>query len=304
LQKTEQNIRPNLGDIMKNLEHPYYEKEYRPTEVQSLASILPKPSNIYEMTNAEILGDKKRGTDLDQKPTLYSTVVTSHATSVIHPSIPIGLKNIITDSAVADQFAAKRLAPGQMELPTKLVELDYFNDRNFRNLEKPVFLHTGQKSTTDSESLSPLLGVKLGNTVVKAAVNDAKKIKERLKNLRAAERTKKLKALQNARSQIVKESKHIKKELLAETNSLLAAKSASLSLSAILKRYQKRLEGDKLAKLKLTDRVEVKNQLKDKLIKEIEGFRTSPAAYKELLKVERGSIDNIVKQIKSKLHYD
>jgi hypothetical protein len=286
---------------MKNLEHPYYEKEYRPTEVQSLANILPKPSNIYEMTNAEILGDKNRGTDLDQKPTLYSTVVTRHPTSVIHPSIPIGNKNIITDSAVADQFAERRLAPGQMELPTKLVELDYFNDRNFRNLEKPVFLHTGQKSSTGA--LAPLQGVKLGNTVVKAAVNDSKKIKERLKNLRAAERTKKLKALQNARAQIVKESKSIKKDLLASTNSLLSAKSASLSLSAILKRYQKRLEGDKLAKLKLTDRVEVKNQLKDKLIKEIQGFRTSPAAYKELLKVEKGSIDNIVKQIKSKLHY-
>jgi hypothetical protein len=42
-------------------------KEYQPTEVQSLASVLPKPNNIYEMTNAVILGDKKRGgTELDQ----------------------------------------------------------------------------------------------------------------------------------------------------------------------------------------------------------------------------------------------
>ena len=40
--------------------------EYRPTEVQSLASILPKPRNIYDMTSAMIVGDKPRNTELDQ----------------------------------------------------------------------------------------------------------------------------------------------------------------------------------------------------------------------------------------------
>jgi hypothetical protein len=59
-------IGPNVGDIIQNLQHPLYEREYLPTEVQSLAAILPKPKNIYEMTSAEILGDPKRGTDLDQ----------------------------------------------------------------------------------------------------------------------------------------------------------------------------------------------------------------------------------------------
>jgi cell division FtsZ-interacting protein ZapD len=48
----------------------------------------------------------------------------------------------------------------------------------------------------------------------------------------------------------------------------------------------------------------VKNQLKDKLIKEIEGFRTRPASYKELLKVDKKSIDEIVKKVKAQLHYD
>jgi len=43
-----------------------YEKEFEPTEVVSLAEVLPKPKNIYEMANAEIIGDVNRSTDLDQ----------------------------------------------------------------------------------------------------------------------------------------------------------------------------------------------------------------------------------------------
>lgn len=59
-------VGPNVHDIVTNYEHPLYEKEFKPTEVQSLAAILPKPKNIYEMTSAEILGDKPRNTDIDQ----------------------------------------------------------------------------------------------------------------------------------------------------------------------------------------------------------------------------------------------
>jgi len=59
----------------------------------------------------------------------------------------------------------------------------------------------------------------------------------------------------------------------------------------------------KLSKLKLVDRVAVKKQLKDKLIKEIQGFRTRPTAYKDLVKVSKKSIDDIVKKVKLALHY-
>lgn len=48
------------------MQHPLYEREFLPTEVQSLALPLIKQNNIYEMTNAEIVGDQQRNTDLDQ----------------------------------------------------------------------------------------------------------------------------------------------------------------------------------------------------------------------------------------------
>lgn len=66
-------------------------------------------------------------------------------------------------------------------------------------------------------------------------------------------------------------------------------------------KYEQKLKKDKASKLKLTDRVEVKKQLKDKLIKEIQGFRTKPSDYLELLKVDKSSIKGIVKEIKRQL---
>lgn len=48
------------------MEHPFYEREYKPTEVQSLAALLPKPKNIYDMASAEIIGDKQNSSDIDQ----------------------------------------------------------------------------------------------------------------------------------------------------------------------------------------------------------------------------------------------
>jgi hypothetical protein len=77
----------------------------------------------------------------------------------------------MTNAAGADMFGgeAKRLAPGSFSVPAKLMELNYGNDRNLLNLEKPVFLHKGQTSKEiNVTGPPPLSGVKLGNVVQKA----------------------------------------------------------------------------------------------------------------------------------------
>jgi hypothetical protein len=111
----------------------------------------------------------------------------------------------LTGAAAADMFGSEvmRLKPGQVSVPTQLMELDYSNDRNLKNLEKPVFIHKGQTTTTNAnknkslnqnEAASPLQGVKLGNKVVKESLTDTKKVKARLSQLKAADRQKRLKA--------------------------------------------------------------------------------------------------------------
>lgn len=67
-----------------------------------------------------------------------------------------------------------------------------------------------------------------------------------------------------------------------------------------MNKYSKRLKG--LNQLRIADKVLLKKQLKDKLIKEIEGFRTSPSQYKELINVDPKIVENVVKKIKKALN--
>jgi len=170
-------------------------------------------------------------------------------------------------------------------------------------VKKNIRSRRSRHRNNNRASVAPLKGVKLGNTVVKENVNDIRKIRARLQKLKAVEKTKRLRALTSAKSDLIKDAKRFKSELISETDKLLSAKSSSLSLINVLNRYTKRLSADKSAQLKLTDKVSVKNELKDKLIKEIEGFRTRPAAYQDLLRVDKGQIDGIVREIKKRLNY-
>lgn len=301
-----QDQRPNLGDIVKHLEHPFYEKEFVPTEVQSLAAILPKPPSIYDMASAEILGDNKDNKqDLDQKPTLYSTIVTSHATSVIHPTKAIGKPNIIADSAVSDQFGAlgKTLPPGSFSSKVQIGDLN-LDEKGFGAMEKPVFISKGQKKIENkANDKIPIVGksAPISNSVLQASQMDTKAIKQHLAGLKSEDREKKLNALIKAKKMLEKEGNNLRKEIQNQTSSLLTAKSASLTLTSVLSKYEERLKKDKLAHLKLADRVEVKKALKDKLIKEIEGFRTRPSEYKSLINVDKDTIKQVVADVQRQL---
>lgn len=294
-------VRPNVGDIVRNYQHPLYEKDFEPTEVVSLADILPKPKNIYEMANAEIIGDSNRSTDLDQKPTMYSTVVTSHNTSVVHPTKPIGKANIPLTSNSALLFGdhkneLDRLSPGQVAIPVQISDIDAKGEK-LKGLEKPVFIHKGQKSLNEASSpAEPIEAVK------SAAAMDASDIKHKLAGLTANEKKKRAKIILNSKKLLTKEAHKIKKQIEAITSGLLDAKDTSLALEAILQKYEARLARDKVAKLRLVDRVDAKNQLKNKLIAEIEGLRTRATSFPELLKVDKNVIAKIVLDIKKQLH--
>lgn len=73
-------------------------------------------------------------------------------------------------------------------------------------------------------------------------------------------------------------------------------------MGLVLTGYEERLKKDKVAHLKLADKVEVKNQLKSKLIKEIEGFRTRPSEYAALQVVDKETINKVVENVKRKLN--
>jgi len=67
-------------------------------------------------------------------------------------------------------------------------------------------------------------------------------------------------------------------------------------------KYEDRLKRDKIAALKLADKVTIKNELKAKLIQEIQGLRTRPTDYKNVQLLDKEMIKKVVNDVKNKLN--
>lgn len=62
--------------------------------------------------------------------------------------------------------------------------------------------------------------------------------------------------------------------------------------------YTTKVKRDQLSSLKLSDVITVKNVLRNKILKEMQGLRTAPADYPELENVNPLDIQIIMKEIK------
>lgn len=65
--------------------------------------------------------------------------------------------------------------------------------------------------------------------------------------------------------------------------------------------YTTKIKRDQLSSLKLSDVITVKNLLRNKILKEIQGIRTASSDYAELDKVNPGDIADIMKKIRQEL---
>ena len=75
----------------------------------------------------------------------------------------------------------------------------------------------------------------------------------------------------------------------------------ALNLSNVLNKYTLQMKKDAASKLKLVDRIAVKKQLKNKIFREVEGFRNSGKEFTLVKKVSKGSMKKIVGDIKKRL---
>ena len=72
-------------------------------------------------------------------------------------------------------------------------------------------------------------------------------------------------------------------------------------MQTVIANFEVRMRKDQLSKLKLADEVTIKNLLRDKLQREMQGFRTSPGEFKELEMVNPADITRIIHNIKLKI---
>jgi len=84
---------------------------------------------------------------------------------------------------------------------------------------------------------------------------------------------------------------------------LLSTKRIGVKLEKLLQKYTKKIQHDKLAALPLIDRVQIKKELKAKLMREVEGLRTSGTEYENVAKVDQEDLKKIVTKIKKSLGY-
>jgi len=107
--------------------------------------------------------------------------------------------------------------------------------------------------------------------------------------------------VENGKKKLEAELEALKSNLQKEIDKILEAKEVSVLLNNLLFKYENEINKQKDAKFKIADEVTLKNMLKEKLYKEIQGFRTSPSQYEELNKVKPEDINNVISQIKNKL---
>jgi len=113
-----------------------------------------------------------------------------------------------------------------------------------------------------------------------------------------AERTQ---VLQNGRTRLSNESAALRAKVEEDIKELLFAKEVALKLNNLLANYSAKLTKDRNSELKLADSITIKGLLRDKLQREMQGFRTGPNDYKELDIVNPEDITKIINEVQLKV---
>jgi len=253
------NLHPNVGDIYgeyKKMVRPYYSKEFFPQEVDS---ILEKVKPAYDFQNAEIVGKQDKKGGLDEKPTMYSTVIVRHPTSISHPVPKVG--NIVSQSAGAlltndpvNDYPVRKISPGQYSIPVKLeTKSNVIQDAvtsATSGYESPEF--KGQSS--EIQNLGDTFS---HNQIFMTQVReDVNKITSRLKNVK--NNKKKIKILNNGKKTLEKEAKSLTNDIQKIVARLINAKEIGLKMNNILTKYELKLKKSQMSKLKLADVITMK----------------------------------------------
>jgi hypothetical protein len=137
-------IHPNVADITTEyhkMVKPFYQKEFFPQEVNSIREPEVKPVG-YNFNVAEIVGGQQPN-GVQEKPTMYSTIFSHHATSVLHPIPKMG--NTVSQAAdalysekPAEDYPVRKISPGEYAIPVKLeMNNRILNEPNTAGYEYP-----------------------------------------------------------------------------------------------------------------------------------------------------------------------
>lgn len=278
-----------------------------------------------EMNTAQIIDDDKKGQEPGavevifyifiyiyylQRPAIYTSVYENHKTSVIHP-VPQPHATRLPNREALYNFSSERNEGNSQLLSENVghgvsvgVNLGQLgSDPTLKGYETPNYQKHREEENTEQNFLEKSNKNKSKVTELSPEESMEKDINSFLKQLQSTyDKDDKTKIINDGKNRLLQEAKDIKDTLIQELDDLLEAKKLALRINNVVNKYEKRARDTEKAKsLKLADEITVKELLKDKLHRQIQGLRLANSDYRELDQVDESVMDKIMDEILEKL---
>jgi hypothetical protein len=173
------------------------------------------------------------------------------------------------------------------------------SDPTLKNYESPQIEKHARSDIDDEASfLEKKIKSKafMEQTPSEAIENDIASFTKQFEN--TGDKNSRVKQLLTGKARLIKEAKELKEAVRDDLVELLQAKKLAIRLNNLVRKYEKKIvEDEKADSMKLADEITVKEMLKDKLHRELQGLRVSGSEYQELNEANPDDIDKIRKQI-------
>jgi len=192
-----------------------------------------------------------------------------------------------------------------MSIPVSLTKQPIRNDPTLSGYETPQITHT-KPSHSDDEATSFLEKKKKTHVdkALKTAIeDDIHQFLTQFENTKDKED--KIKVMIEGKQRLFHETEELEAAINADIQDLLEVKVLAVKLNNLVKKYDEKMMKDlKDRSLKLADVITIKDLLRDKIHKEMQGIRVSTEEYKELDQVNPADINDISKKITDKFGVD
>jgi len=113
----------------------------------------------------------------------------------------------------------------------------------------------------------------------------------------------KLKVILEGKTRLLQDARELKEAIAGHLGELLDAKKLAVRLNTLVQKYEKKAMDDQKAEhLKLADEITVKELLKDRIHRQIQGLRVAPAdEYKELAQADPADVTKLFQDVLKKL---
>jgi len=108
----------------------------------------------------------------------------------------------------------------------------------------------------------------------------------------------KIKVILDGKTRLLNEAREIKESVNKDLQELLESKKVAILLHNLINKYEKRAQDSaKSNRLRLADEITIKELLKDKLSRELQGLRLPISDYKELEQVDPFQIEQLTQEV-------